>query len=97
MRCDTMNAARPAIRPSAAASIGRVSAAPNRPRPTVPQPSRPLVQHRPGSLPTLIPFAVIALLLAIILVGFVVFPAVKTLINQQDCVASGRSDCYPRP
>lgn len=51
--------------------------------------------RKPSSVPTLIPFIVMAVVLVIIYLGMLVFPMVKQLINQQDCVASGRDDCYP--
>lgn len=51
--------------------------------------------RKPSSLPTLIPFVVMAIILVMIYLGVLVFPMVKSLINQQDCVASGRDDCYP--
>lgn len=52
-------------------------------------------RNKPSPVPSLIPFVVIALLLIVIYAGFLAFPTIKHLINNQDCVASGRDDCYP--
>lgn len=52
-------------------------------------------RSKPSPIPSLIPFIVLAAVLILIYVGFLLFPAVKTMINRQDCIASGRSDCGP--
>ena len=60
--------------------------------------SRPMPDPgKPSPLPSLMPFIVMAVLLVIIYAGFLLFPMIKTVINQQDCVGTGRADCYQRP
>ncbi|WP_419730714.1 hypothetical protein [Lichenicola sp.] len=51
---------------------------------------------KPSPLPSLMPFIVMAVLLVVIYGGFLLFPMIKSIINQQDCVATGRNDCYQR-
>lgn len=48
-------------------------------------------------MPSLIPFVVMALVLVLIYLGFLLFPAVKTYMHRQDCIASGRDDCTAHP
>ncbi|MGI4746675.1 MAG: hypothetical protein ACRYGI_04540 [Janthinobacterium lividum] len=52
---------------------------------------------KPSSIPSLLPFLVMAVLLVVIFLGFALFPMFKTMITQQDCVASGRTDCSTPP
>lgn len=52
---------------------------------------------KPSSMPSLLPFVVMAVMLLVIFLGFALFPMVKTMITQQDCVASGRTDCTTPP
>ena len=47
----------------------------------------------PRKLPDFTPFIVLALLLGLIAGGLYAFPHVKAMINYQDCVGSGRTDC----
>lgn len=52
---------------------------------------------KPSSIPSLLPFVVMAVLLLVIFVGFALFPRFKTMMTQQDCMASGRTDCTSPP
>ena len=51
----------------------------------------------PSKLPDFTPFIVLAALLGLIALGLYLFPAIKRVVNTQDCVASGRTDCVARP
>lgn len=44
-----------------------------------------------------IPLAVLVAMLTVIYAGFLLFPVIKQVMNQQDCIASGRIDCVARP
>ncbi|MGI4960022.1 MAG: hypothetical protein ACRYGI_20820 [Janthinobacterium lividum] len=48
-------------------------------------------------IPRIAPHCVMTLILAMIYVGFLVFPTIKQAINHEDCIASGRADCGARP
>jgi hypothetical protein len=41
------------------------------------------------------PFIVIAVLLGLTAGGLYAFPHIKAMVNFQDCVGSGRTDCAP--
>lgn len=51
---------------------------------------------RPLHQTPMIPLVVLAMVVIALYVGFLVFPTIKQMINQQDCIASGRTDCIPR-
>ena len=51
----------------------------------------------PSPLPSLMPFVVLALILVLIYAGVMLFPLVQRYVAQQDCIATGRTDCSPRP
>jgi hypothetical protein len=48
---------------------------------------------KPSPIPTLLPFVVIALLLALIYGGVMLFPMFKGYMVHQDCLATGRTSC----
>ncbi len=48
--------------------------------------------HEP-KLPSLLPFVVMALILLVLYGGLLLFPTLKGVVNRQDCVATGRTDC----
>lgn len=52
--------------------------------------------RKPGSIPSLTPFVVMALVLLLIYGGVLLFPTIKAMLNHQDCVGSGRTDCDRR-
>jgi len=97
-RCETMNISQPATVRTVQPSIGRrTTDLRSRQVIGVRQQAWPAPHRKPSPVPLVIPFVVMAFALMVIYVGLLMFPTVKTLLNQQDCVASGRSDCYPRP
>ena len=49
--------------------------------------------RKPNRMPSLLPFVVMALVLLAIYGGLLLFPALKGLVNRQDCIATGRTDC----
>ena len=49
----------------------------------------------PSKLPDFLPFIVIVLLLGLAAGGLYAFPYIKAMVNYQDCVGSGRTDCAP--
>ncbi len=51
----------------------------------------------PSPLPSLMPFVVLALILLLIYAGVMLFPMVQRYVAQQDCIATGRTDCSPHP
>lgn len=57
---------------------------------SAPRRSRPLHQT------PAIPLVVLAMIVIALYMGFLIFPVIKQVINQQDCIASGRTDCIPR-
>lgn len=48
---------------------------------------------RQPKLPTLLPFVVMVLILLVLYGGLLLFPTFKGVVNRQDCVAAGRTDC----
>ncbi len=50
-------------------------------------------ERPPGKLPDFTPFIVLAVLLGLMAGGLYAFPYVKAMVNYQDCVGSGRTDC----
>ena len=50
-------------------------------------------ERPPRKLPDFTPFIVLAALLGLMAGGLYAFPYVKAMINYQDCVGSGRTDC----
>ena len=58
------------------------------------RPDRP--PRPPGKLPDFTPYIVLAAILGALALGLYLFPAVKRMVNYQDCVASGRTDCAER-
>jgi hypothetical protein len=52
--------------------------------------------NRPSPIPSLVPFVTIAAIVVVIFLGVMLFPTIKGYINQQDCIATGRSDCVAR-
>ncbi len=51
--------------------------------------------QKPSPMPSLLPFVVIALVLAIIYGGVLMFPVIKGYMVRQDCIATGRTNCDP--
>jgi uncharacterized protein involved in exopolysaccharide biosynthesis len=49
----------------------------------------------PPKLPDFTPFIILALLLGLMAGGLYAFPRIKAVVNFQDCVGSGRTDCAP--
>ena len=47
----------------------------------------------PNRPPSLLPFVVLAAILVVIYGVMLAFPTIKGYINQQDCVATGRTSC----
>ena len=70
-----------------------MTSAPSRPARLLPgrRSARPLHQT------PVIPLAVLLMLLTLIYAGFLLFPVIKQVMNQQDCIASGRIDCVSQP
>jgi len=62
------------------------------------QPAEPPPGKPPeGRLPSLLPFIVMAVILLLIYAGVMLFPVFNRMMKQQDCIASGRTDCVARP
>lgn len=53
--------------------------------------------QKPSQLPSLVPFVVIALVLAAIYGGVLLFPVIKGYMVRQDCIATGQTNCADRP
>ncbi len=53
--------------------------------------------RKPNPLPSLMPFVAMAILLLVIYGAVLLFPTIRSIIDRQDCVGSGRTDCDPRP
>lgn len=51
--------------------------------------------RKPNSVPTLLPFIVMAVILLVIYLGVLLFPTVQRIMNRQDCIATGRTNCDP--
>ena len=58
------------------------------------KPDQPLPPR--SKLPDFTPFIVIAAVLGVLALGLYLFPVIKGMVNYQDCVASGRTDCAAR-
>ncbi len=52
--------------------------------------------RKPSPVPTLLPFIVMALILLVVYLGVLLFPAIQSYVSRQDCIATGRTNCDPR-
>ncbi|MCQ8239687.1 hypothetical protein [Rhizosaccharibacter radicis] len=62
-----------------------------------PRQVQPPSPNGPPGPPSLVPFLVIAGVLVLIYLGMMLFPHLKRVINTEDCIGSGRTDCLGHP